>query len=69
MRAVARYDHDRALAVCTWPLVEVLHAYLDYARRSALQQYRHAVSVWIVNAPWRKKKIDPPALPDILKDD
>ena len=69
MAEVAAHDYARALDVCRWPVIEVLHAYQERLRRRAVEEYRNACLVWASLAPWQKKKTAPPAVPEILKDE
>jgi hypothetical protein len=69
VREVADYDLDRAERIArTWPVDDVLHAYLDRLRRTAVEEHRNALVVWASLAPHLKKRTPPPATPAILKD-
>lgn len=50
-----------------WPLHEVLLAYVERLRDSALETYQHATLVWAMTAPHSKKPSKPPRAPAILK--
>ena len=64
VRTVAGFDYERALVIATWPLVEVMHAYLNHARMRAHADYRQAVMVF---ATRRNPKASPPKFPAILE--
>lgn len=65
MRAVSRGDYDIALRVVNWPLIEVLHAFMEIMRHDAVESYRHSLTLWAL-APRSKKKLPPPKRPGIL---
>lgn len=64
MREVARNDYDKALTVERWPLVEVLHAYMDLLKSDAEVYYRTSLLMWAARGTTSK----PPKPPSILDD-
>jgi len=65
---VAAFDHDRARAVLRWPVRHLLLAAVAVLKRTAREAYQFELTLWALTAPHADKKIDPPQLPDILKE-
>lgn len=42
-------------------------AYMDRAKRDAIEGYRHSLSIWATQAVWSKAKLKQPDMPAILK--
>ncbi len=61
-------DFDRAGRVVRWPLREALTLYLRRVQAAELEGYRVARLEWAMLAPHSKRGIDPPDLPEILKE-
>lgn len=68
VRAVAGHDHDKAERVLGWPLVELLHAFVDgVLRPQARHAYETDLHVWAAVAPYSTKSTKPPAVPTLLR--
>ena len=68
VREVARFDFDEAERIAGWPVVEVLHAYLDILREHALAQYQTDMVIWAIQLGYSKNPIKRPMKPRILSD-
>jgi hypothetical protein len=44
-------------------------AYMDKAKRDAIEGYRHSLSIWATQAVWSKAKLPQPKIPSILRED
>jgi hypothetical protein len=53
--------------VLDWPLRDVMLAFIERMRDSALRSYELELLVWSALAPHQRKKTDPPRLPRVLK--
>jgi hypothetical protein len=67
VRELAGGDYEKAIAITRWPIREALMGYLLHLQRAALDHYRMEFLAWASMAPHSTKKIEPPALPEILK--
>jgi hypothetical protein len=50
-----------------WPLRDLMLAYIESMRVSALRSYEVELLVWSALAPHQRRKTDPPALPRVLR--
>ena len=67
MREVGGQQWDRILEVWDWPIREVMLAYIERMKLSALRSYETQLLVWSALAPHQKKRSDPPAIPKLLR--
>ena|GEM_PF-5261275 len=67
MREVAGHEWDRVQQVWDWPLREIMLAYVECMKVSALRSYETQLKVWSSLAPYQKRKSEPPAIPRILR--
>jgi hypothetical protein len=51
----------------TWPLRDVLLAYLAILKKEAQARYEQDLQIWAALAPHQKTPESPPRLPKILK--
>jgi hypothetical protein len=66
---LADYDYSRYSQVIKWPIAEALEAYHHKLIDQAREDYRHRVMCWSTFAAQpRKKKLEPPKEPAILKE-
>jgi hypothetical protein len=54
-------------AIERWPVRELLLAFIECWKDSALASYRHAQTMWAILAPHSGKNLKPPKVPRILK--
>jgi hypothetical protein len=50
-----------------WPLRELMLAYIECMRASALRRYETELLVWSALAPHQRRKTEPPAIPKVLR--
>ena len=65
-RTVARYDFNALQRVVTWPIREVLVAYVEHLHQRAAHAYEQDISNFTVIAVNSSKKLDPPEMPELL---
>jgi hypothetical protein len=53
--------------VVDWPLRDLMLAYVECMRMSALRTYETELLVWSALAPHQRRKTDPPAIPRVLR--
>ena len=68
VRELAEYQPDRIEAVMRWPLREALISYREKMIASARRAYQHELTLWSAIAPHSAKRMDPPAVPAILRE-
>lgn len=70
VRELAGHDYDAAQRILDWPLREAFHGYLNYLKRTALEEWRWARLEWASLKPTTRggKLSKPPARPPILRD-
>jgi hypothetical protein len=69
LRWLSGGDYDFAARAASWPIREALAACVLKLETKAIEQYRHEVLVWAIQAPFleRGSSRRPPALPAILR--